>query len=283
MTKEEFHESIKQKLCTLYDGTDNMFEREAHQVKIIFHQESKNFEKYIEQNQDKIIYIQLNLEDFKNIARLKNIKEFDNWVLQIPIDMILTKDRKVDTIRLNAVKECCNKYMFTDYVGNWEILQFILTLNPAEVYITNILGFCLEQVKLVCDRAGAGIRLIPNLAQSAWQDSPDITKFFIRPEDMGIYMQFVSGFDFVGPNNVQEVCYQAYSRGYWYGDLNEIITGLNDSIDSRRLPNEFGTYRANCKKRCITGSGCHLCKTMATFSKELEKINIGIKPPIKQL
>ena len=78
MDKEEFRENIKQKLCTLYDGGENMFAREAAQVKIIFRPESKNFEKYIEQNQDKTIYIELRPDDFKHIARLVNVKEFES-------------------------------------------------------------------------------------------------------------------------------------------------------------------------------------------------------------
>ena len=46
----------RDKLCVLYDGEDNEYAAEARQVKIIFHPESKNLEKYIEQNQDKHIY-----------------------------------------------------------------------------------------------------------------------------------------------------------------------------------------------------------------------------------
>ena len=273
--------STKDKICLLYDGADNMYAKEATQVKIRFRPSSKNFEKYIELNQDKHIYIEFNPDYFSDIKRLQNVLQFDNWTLQIPFDMIVDKSRKVDKIKFNAIKDCCNRYMFTDLVGNWEVLAFILTLNPSEVYITNMLGFHLPQVKKICDKAGAGVRIITNLAQSAWDESSSLTKFFVRPEDLEVYAPFVSGFEFSGPNNYQEVCYRAYTRGYWYGNLREIIIGLDEDLDSRRLPAQYGEYRLNCKKRCMTGGKCTLCKTMKGFSEELEKINMGVIPPVK--
>lgn len=275
--------NTQDKLCILYDGADNAYEAEAKQVKIIFHQKSKNFEKYIEQNQDKHIYIELKLEDYNidTARRFQTIKQFNNWTLQIPVEMILTKDKKVDELKFTAIKDCCNKYMFTDLIGNWEILQFILSLKPSEVYVTNILGFYLPDVSSICGKAGAGVRVIANVAQSSWDDSPALTKFFIRPEDVAVYAPFVSGFDFVGSNNVQEVCYKVYSRGYWYGNLKELIIGFNEDLDSRQLPPSYGQYRLGCKKRCITGSSCHLCKTISDLAIVLDKAGMQVVPPTK--
>lgn len=272
----------KEKLCVLYDGTDNMYQAEASQVKIIYHEESKNFEKYIEQNIDKQIYVELKPKDFTKSAlhRLQEIKCFDNWTLQIPVSMILDDKKKVDDIKFVAIKDCCNRYMFIDLIGNWEVLQFILSLKPSEVYITNILGFCLQDVQKECK--DVGIRLIPNMAQTAWDNSPELTKFFIRPEDIEVYAPYVSGFDFVGDNAIQEVCYKVYSRGYWYGNLRELIIGFEEDLDSRRLPPQYGEYRLNCKKRCITGSRCHLCRAMKEFTETMEKTQTEIIPPAKR-
>jgi len=275
----------RDKLCVLYDGEDNEYAAEARQVKIIFHPESKNLEKYIEQNQDKHIYIELKTENYTldNMKRLQGLKSFDNWTLQIPVSMILDKKKKVDNNKFNVIKDCCNKYMFTDMIGNWEVLQFIKALKPSEVYVTNMLGFALENVSLELDGSIEGIRVICNYAQSAWEDSNDLTKFFIRPEDMEAYNKsYITGFEFSGDNPIQEVCYKVYKRGYWYGDLKELIIGFKDSVDSRCLPPNFGYYRANCKKRCITGRNCGVCEAMRTVSEKLKENNTQVIPPAKQ-
>lgn len=275
--------NIKEKLCILYDGSDNKYVKEANQIKIIYHKTSKNFEKFIETNQNKTIYIEIKKEDFEleTLKRIQGIKEYQNWILQLPIDLILTEEKKVDNNKFLAIKDCCNYYMFLDLIGNWEILQFVLTLNPKEVYLTNLLCFQLEDAKKICDKHNVGIRLIPNLAQSAWNDSPNLTKFFIRPEDIEIYEPFVSGFDFYGENVIQEICYEWYVKGYWFGDLQEIIENFNTHLDSRRLPPDFGEYRLKCKKRCMTGSSCHLCQRMKDFSDKLEDMGMQILPKAK--
>ena len=271
-----------EKLCVLYDGQDNQFAKEASQIKIIFHSESKNLEEYIKINQEKNIYMVLNPESYTldNLKRIKNLKEYTNWTLLFPVSMILDKNKKVDDIKFNALKDCCNSYIFTDLIGNWEVLQFVISLQPKEVYITNILGFFIPDVKKVCDAAGGiGIRVIANSAQSAWEGSLSLTKFFIRPEDVDVYAPYLSGIEFIGDNTIQEVCYETYKRGYWFGDIGEIIIGFNDVMDSRRLPPKYGEYRLKCKKRCVTGSQCHLCKAMKEFTKQMEKTKTMVVPP----
>ena len=276
-------EKVQNKLCFLYDGADSPYVKEAAQIKIIYHPDSKNLEKFIEQYPDKKIYLQLNPEDYskESLHRLQNLKCFDNWTLQIPISMILDKDNNVDDIYFDAIKDCCNRYMFTDLIGNWEILAFMRTLNPSEIYVTNLLGFCLFDVRRALPDE-IGVRVICNRAQSAWEGSSDITKFFIRPDDTDVYEEYVAGFDFVGDSAIQDIMYKVYSRGYWYGNLDEIIIGFNDEVDSRRLPQLFGEYRLKCEKRCVQGASCGLCKRMQYFSELMEKTETIIIPKVKQ-
>ena len=269
---------MKDILCVLYDGADSLYAKEAKQVKIVFRPESENLEKYIETNQEKQIYMLLKPEYFtlENMKRIESLKKFENWTLILPVELILDAKKKLDMVKFNAIKDCCNKYMFTDMIGNWEVLQFILSLEPSEVYLTNMLGFCIPDAKKVC--GSTGIRLVANMAQTAWDSSPDLTKFFIRPEDVDVYTPYISGIEFVGDAPIQEVCYKVYNRGYWYGDLCELIIGFDDHVDSRTLPPQFGEYRLKCKKRCITGSKCTLCNSMKVFSEKLKEANLRIIP-----
>lgn len=273
-------------LCMYYNNP-NMDILKAQQVKIDFRPEDNTLEKFIEINADKYIYIVVDREDMfsnrEHLERLRKLKKFNNWTLQIPLKTIAEGD-KVNEIKFKAIKDCCNKFMFTDLIGNWEVLQFMINLQPSEVYITNILGFCLDQVSIVCKRAGMRVRVYCNLAQSAWDGGPAIKKFFIRPEDIRFYEPFVDGgFEFKTPTAIaQEVVYAAYERGYWFGNLSEIIIGLDTSLDSRRLPTTFGVIRAECHKRCITGSSCSTCRTMEQFAELMEKTDTQIIPESKQ-
>ena len=273
-------------LCMYYDNPD-MDITKAQQIKIDYRPNDETLEQFIETNAGKHIYLVVDREDLfqtkEHLERLKNLRQYKNWTLQIPLKTIANRD-KVDEVKFNAIKDCCNYYMFTDLIGNWEVLQFIISLQPTEVYLTNILGFCLDQAAIVCKRAGMRIRVYCNLAQSSWDGLSAIKKFFIRPEDIRYYEQYVDGgFEFKTPTSVaQEVIYEAYERGYWYGNLSEIILGFDTSLDSRRLPTTFGVIRSECHKRCITGSSCSTCRAMEQFAELMEKTSSQVIPDSKR-
>jgi hypothetical protein len=273
-------------LCIYYNHPD-MDLQDCDQIKIDYRPQDNSLREFVNRHENQHIYITV-AED-TSLSQLNLLREggnkiiqYSNWTLQIPLNYIINSTTgKIDLIKFNAVKDCCNSYMFTDLIGNWEVLQFVLTLRPTEVYITNILGFCLPGVSAVCAKAGARIRVYANVAQSAWEDSPSIKKFFIRPEDIWYYKNYINGgFEFKTLDSAsQQVIYKAYKDEKWYGDLSEIIIGLDESLDSRRLPPSFGALRAECNKRCITGSSCSACRSMQSFSKILEKTNAQILPP----
>ena len=274
-------------LCIYYCNPEMEYVKDAQQIKIDFRPEDPTFEEFINANAKKHLYIQLIQPDiFKkgdDLRFLQSLKKYNNWTLQIPLSYLKT-DGNLDENKFAAIKDCCNKYMFTDLIGNWEILQFIIHLQPSEVYITNILGFCLDQVSIVCKRAGMKIRVYANIAQSAWDGLPAIKKFFIRPEDIRYYENYVDGgIEFKTPTSVaQEVVYDTYERGYWFGNLSEIIIGLDTSLDSRRLPTTFGLLRAECHKRCLSGSSCSTCRTMEQFAEILTKTDTQVIPNSKR-
>ena len=273
-------------LCIKYCAPDMKYIDEASQIRIDYNSNDETLEQFLEIHPNQVIYIDISKYNlFINrdmIKRFQELKKYPNWVLQLPIETISDKQIDiVDNIKLEALKDCCNKYMFTDIVGNWEVLQYILSLKPCEVYITNILGFCLDKVKAECDAYEVGIRLFANVAQSAWNGIPNLQKFFIRPEDVKEYEKYSSGIEFQGDSPIQEVMYEVYRRGYWYGNIGEIIIGFNEELDSRRLPREFGEWRLQCGKRCITGGYCHLCRAVNALAERLDKTNTVIIPKAK--
>ena len=265
-------------LCLYYCGPGMKHIKDVEQIKIDFRPEDDTLEEFIKRNEQKTIYIQCD-EPLEYYNIFQDLKHYNNWVLQFPVKYIIKEERGqvvVDSIKFAALVDCCNRYMFTDLIGQWEVLQFVLSLKPCEVYITNILCFSIDRLKKVC--GDVGIRMYANWAQAAWDGIPAIKKFFIRPEDASLYR---SGGDvsieFKGDEKIQDLMYEVYDRGYWYGDLSEIIIGLDDSLDDRRVPRDFGWLRLNCDKMCVSGRDCDVCHAFKKFAETLEKTDTMIK------
>lgn len=272
-------------LCINYCAPDMEYIDEAPQIKIRLRATDYTLREFIQRHNQQHIYVTIDYDFFGNkeyAERLKEIQDLNNWTLIFPLVLIQSEDNPnmIDNVKFNALKDLCHQYIFSDRIGNWEILQFVISLKPSEVYITNMLGFDLNNVRKVCGEIK--IRAYANMAQAAWDGIPAIKKFFIRPEDISFYSKYIDSIEFIGDAAVQEVCYKTYSRGYWYGDLSELIIGLDDSLDSRRLPEIFGVERMDCKKRCITGGTCSLCRAMIKFTEVMEKTDTQIIPSSKQ-
>lgn len=274
-------------LCIKYVAPDMEYIDEAQQIKITYRPQDETLEKFIEVNSGKHIYVEIDptkcdfFGDLKHMRRFQELKKFDNWTLQIPFQWLKNEKNDFNDLRYKALLDCCNRFMFINTISNWETLDYILTLKPSEVYLTGILGFSLERAKKVCDNAGVGIRLYANVARPDSTHVPAIKKFFIRPEDLHSYELYTTGIEFEGDKVIQEVMYKVYSRGYWDGDLSEIIIGLGESLDGRRLPRNFGEHRTKCNKRCITGGSCGVCRAMKEFIHTMEKTNSRIIPEAK--
>ena len=276
-------------ICIKYDNPKMENVNKADQIKIEFRPQDKTLKQFLILNRDKKIYMEVVQDDFFNnkeymqlLKELKEDAETGEWTLQIPIKMLKDVNQesiKVDKTKLEILKECAPHYMFTDLIGNWETLEFIVSLKPSEVYITNILCFSMHKLyPYLTEQNNIGIRLYANWAQSAWEDSPALKKFFIRPEDVQYYEPFVSGIELMGPAAIQDTLWEAYAVDKkWNGNLGEIIIGLTENLDSTRLPKLFGKARLICEKRCICGRQCTICQTSREFAETLDKIGMQIK------
>ena len=165
------------------------------------------------------------------------------------------------------------KIFFKSGVNDWEILHGFLQLGITDIYIIEKLGFEIEDVAKIVHQNGVKVRAFPNIAQGTWNTTPGILKFWIRPEDIDTYDNYIDICEFFYERYDQQITYYSIYNitGKWYGDLNEIIMGLDTSIDSRRLLPNFVTRRLNCGRKCLKGSGCNMCNILAELSKTLEE------------
>lgn len=262
--------------CIYYCAPDMQYINEAQQISFLYKPQDDTIEEFIKRHDTQHHYILMG-EPFNatNIARLKALKEqSDNWTLVVSGDMDLESNF------VKMVKDIAPRFMFGTPAAEWYQLQTMLQCGVSEVIITGFLGFCMPDVRKECNKFGTKIRVIANFASATWFSCPAIKKFFIRPEDVKYYANYADTIEFEGDKNLQEVCYRAYTKGEWFGDLSEIIINLNDELDSRRLPRNFGELRTKCHMRCICGGQCGVCRSMIDFAKIMEKtdtiINSGV-------
>ena len=176
---------------------------------------------------------------------------------------------------LQAYENC--KYYFSIGVNDWDRVMEFISLGVTDIYVVEGLGFEIEQVSNIVHKYGIDVRVYPNVAQSSWEDLDDLRKFWIRPEDIEYYEQYVDVCELYGQNEKIDILYDIYNTDKkWFGDLREIIGGLKDKIDSRYIVPRFVKKRVNCGRSCLKGSSCQLCDHIKELSGSLEQINMMV-------
>ena len=195
---------------------------------------------------------------------LKSIDIFKEAIkLHKQMAVMLTKDQIYTDIAMNNIP-----FFFFNGVYNLDELVWQTNLGVSDIYITGDLGFWLKDIyEVYHDKVN--IRVVPNEVQSPSVDySDNFKKFFIRPEDVEMYEQYVDIFEFGGSLKAQPALYDIYRDGRWMGDLSTIIIGLNESINTETIMPIF-VARINCKKKCAFGK-CHICDHIKIAAQEIE-------------
>lgn len=168
-------------------------------------------------------------------------------------------------------------YFFIEPISNLDDFMGVITLGVTDIYVANELGFYLNKISTICKDKGIQIRVYPNVAQSSSSfPTPGFKKFFIRPEDVELYEQYVDILEFWGPIDKQAVLYDIYHDGRWQGNLQDIILNLNEEIDNMRIMPVFGEARSCCHKKCAYNQ-CHFCDNIKSAATALEVKEIVLK------
>jgi hypothetical protein len=148
----------------------------------------------------------------------------------------------------------------------------MLELGVSDVYIGGMLGFDLERVNKFVP-INIQIRSYVNICQYEWDNSKGFKTFFIRPEDLNYYSNFIDVIEFYKSEDIQNTLYEIYFHSKeWNGNLREIIKGLRVDINNYYiLGSEFARRRAQCRRKCIKGERCELCDGLIDLAKTLEE------------
>ena len=170
------------------------------------------------------------------------------------------------------------KFFFKTFVRDWDTFHGLINVGVSDIYIVENLGFELNLLGPVAHASEVSIRVFANVCQSSWSENNPIKSFFNRPEDVYLYEPYVDVIEFFGTEkHEQEVMYKVYAKDKkWFGDLSEIIIGLNMELDSRCLVAAFAPTRIKCGKKCIKGKPCNICDRIIELSQTLQENDIMI-------
>lgn len=258
----------------------------------------KNF-KYLDQN------VQLNINYKPKIKELDNfIQAYGTHRINLIIsDFNYSKDIQI----IQALREkypntelvmCMPRYektleetlcqhnlphYYNQFINTWEVFQGFLNLSVTDIIITGDLAF---NVKIASEKAkekNKALRCFCNIAQFEWKDTPSLKTFFIRPEDIQLYENYIDTIEFE-TNNVSvsnlNTLYEIYTKDKkWFGKLNELIIGFQGDADSRFIIPRFGEKRLDCGRRCLQGTYpvCQICDRIIQLGKTLKDNDIAIK------
>lgn len=234
--------------------------RKADEIKVEYRDKNKIFD-FIEELADKtfILEIPKNIENI-DWAELKMFSE--------KIELILCLQN------LHYAKECFSngiKFYWGYPIISWYELSGIIAFNPCYLLLGAPMSFMLNKVKR---RTDIPIRICPNVAYDSYIPRLNGLKgMWVRPEDTGVYEEWVDTFEFVADTLDKEatLLHIYKDNGNWPGNLNLLFTNFNINVDNRGIPDELGETRANCGQRCLENGTCHFCETAIQFSDMVRK------------
>lgn len=207
----------------------------------------------------------------KAIPAINTLKQEHKEVL-VQIDFYNQKDI------IQLLKDNQLSFMFSNYVKDFSTLVAMKLAGAAEVYIVEDICFYMFNFEKI-RQGGLKIRVIPNIAQCPHGTKdylPEITKFFIRPEDVCQYEDFVDTFELysTGDDRISTI-YEIYKKEQWLGDIGDIILDFHDTIPNTGISPHFGRCRVNCKKDC-TYKDCSICTEIAQLAPKFKEVGLEV-------
>ena len=176
---------------------------------------------------------------------------------------------------LKRIKEKNISFIFSDVATSWDQLASFANKGAAAIYVAEELGFELNKVHDFLSPKNIAIWIYPNVAQSSAADTDDMHKFFVRPEDIDFYSQYVDVchiYSRQGEEHTQKRALDIYKRKSWFGFLGDLIIDFKSHgpLNSSAL-DFFAQRRSKCGKRCLKGYECKVCDSPMMIMKKVAK------------
>ena len=259
------------KYCFNYNkNTEHMqYINEANEWTIKYNSKDTTLLDFLDLHKDKRINIYVSGEEALTtpISLFEELcKKYNNIYLKLDMKYFYKKDKKYNF-----------KFFFDELVNDWDVLIGLLKYGVTDIYIVENLGFELDKVAEIAAQYNAQVRVYPNVAQSKFETTPPLKKFFIRPEDIKAYEEYIDILEFFDADTQLDTYYKIYAIDKkWFGKLNEIIKNFNFDIDNKYIIPRFGEKRRVCNKKCLKGGICSRCDNIEELAKTLEQSKIVI-------
>ena len=262
------------------------FEKDKIEILINYKPDIKKLDDFINQYSDYRIIIAFGERESKEGAFIFKDFEIIQALLQkyTNADIVL-RFPQYDTFIEKKLNEYNIPHYYQEIISNWEDLLGFCDLNITDIRIGGNLAFMLYFTSKITREKNIRVRCFCNLCEQRWQTISSIKNFFIRPEDIPYYSNYIDTFEFFpykeNPN--YNVLYEVFGIEHkWFGKLNEIIFNYQGEEDNRTLIPAFGEYRSNCQRKCLIDSNsCKICDRIVDLGYALEEKNIIIRNKLK--
>lgn len=253
------------KYCFNYnENTEHMkYINNADEWTIKYNSKDNTLLKFLDLHKDKRINLYIEEEVPEELLyELSN--RYPNLYFKLNMIKYFNKDKKYNF-----------NFFFDTLINNWDMLIGLLEYGVTDVYIVENLGFELKRVAEIASLYNVQIRVYPNVAQSSFNETPALKKFFIRPEDINEYDEYIDVIEFFDSDNKIDTYYKIYAIDKkWFGKLNEIILNFNSEIDNRYIIPRFYQKRVSCEKKCLKGYPCTRCDNIEQLADTLKEAKL---------
>lgn len=158
------------------------------------------------------------------------------------------------------------RIMYQYPVNTWGLIQILMYYKCAYVTVGEPLVFEMEKLRKNVVSKGIKLRVAPNVARAeiAKEVGEGIEHFFILPQHMPIYEEYIDIIDLLDPNPLRELAlvkvYQA--KIPYILSLDSLITNVDVHYPATLFDTSYARRRMNCGQTCMEGpNACHYCSS----------------------
>lgn len=241
------------------------------QFNINYKRQIKKLDNFIKKYQAHRINFRGQFTDSDDLAIMKILVE------QYPeskLVLAITGDFNLHTQKI--LNQAGLPHYYQHRVNTWDIFHYFLSLNVTDIIIDGEIAFSAKNASDFAKEKDISLRCFCNSANTASKEN--IKHFFIRPEDIQLYEDYIDTFEF-DPKYYESIntIYEIYAiKQKWQGKLMEIIANYYGEEDNRCVYPIFGQRRLNCGWKCLSNGSCNVCKYVSDLSHSLREQLVAI-------
>lgn len=218
---------------------------------------------------DKVVNVRFSdeagLDVIRAVADVPNVR----FVLE-PSDSACMLACKEDGVLFFVDREWpCHSFTELDY--------YLRELGVCAVYAVDDLSHDMENVRRMCKKYAADVRVILNRCPQTFLSEGDETVVFYRPQDMDVIERYfdVAEFDCGLGRKCDFNRLAAYHEAYfdkrdWYGDMRQLVPALPFTVPARCVTKFLAGRKLKCGCECKRqGRGCSYCSDMVELARML--------------